>query len=214
MVKRKREHFAELMTFDNVLKNPPDIKGKWRDTIFKNDVPIMLELGCGRADLTLDMAIRYPENNYIGIDKKGARVWAGAKKALEEALSNVFFLLILIDEITDYFEDNEVDGIWITFPDPYPKVRHAKHRLTSVKFLEAYRKILKKDAHIHLKTDDDDLFDYSVAQITEFGGIIHQSIDDIYAQAQIDEIITLKTTYEKKHLAIGRKIKYLRFSLG
>ncbi|MBN1155374.1 tRNA (guanosine(46)-N7)-methyltransferase TrmB [candidate division KSB1 bacterium] len=214
MAKRKREHYAELMSFDNVLKNPPEMRGKWRESVFKNMRPVVAELACGKAEYALALARRFPENNYIGVDKKGARLWSGAKTAIEENITNLFFLMILIQEITDYFAEKEVDELFITFPDPYPKSRHAKHRLTSINFLEKYRKILKRGASIHLKTDDAVLYEYSINQIMEFGGNIHESIDDIYSLQQIDEIITFKTTYEKRHLALGRRIRYLRFTLS
>jgi len=212
MAKKKREHSIELLTFKNALKNPPDLKGLWNEKIFKNDRPIILELGCGKADYTLALAKRFPNNNYIGVDRKGARLWRGARTALEENMTNVFFLLILIQEINDYFEAGEVDGIWITFPDPYPKKRHEKHRLTSPLFLKRFQNILKAGAPIRLKTDDPDLYAYSIEKVKESGGFIRRAIDDLYAQDNIDDLLSIKTYYEHKHLAIGRKIMYLEFN--
>ena len=172
MSKGKLERFAELKTFNNVFEYPdyPEdkpffLKGKWSSGYFKNDNPITLELACGKGEYTIALAKKYPDRNFIGIDIKGARIWKGAKMALGEGLANVAFLRIFIDWLHNYFDKEEIDQIWITFPDPYPKKSKKNKRLTSSKFLNLYRNILKKGGQIHLKTDSDLLYQFSLEMI-------------------------------------------------
>jgi len=159
--KKKVKRYSELAGFENAVEEDYRLKGKWRTEFFKNNQPITAELGCGRGEYTIELAQRFPEHNFIGIDIKGARLWQCAKYALEARLTNVGFLRIFIDHIPDFFAENELDEIWITFPDPYLKYRNARKRLTSPAFLDRYRKILKKNGLIHLKTDSDILFNYT-----------------------------------------------------
>src|ERR1051326_739480 len=160
MGQKKLERFAELKTFSNVLQFPEGIAGKWNE-FFKNKNPITLELACGKGEYAVGLGQLYPEKNFLGIDLKGNRIWVGAKKALQQQLANVGFLRIQIDQITDYFTNNEVDSLWITFPDPQLRVSKAKKRLTHPKFLRLYKHILVPGGFIHLKTDSPVLYQFT-----------------------------------------------------
>jgi tRNA (guanine-N7-)-methyltransferase len=207
--KRKLQRFAEIKTFSNTFEFQNDLKGRWNQEFFKNSNPITLELGCGRGEYTLELASRFPERNFIGVDIKGARLWRGAKTALENGLTNVAFLRIFIDHIPDFFAPDEVSEIWITFPDPYPKPKRVNKRLTSSPFLARYRAILTKNGLIHFKTDDDGLCQFTLKTLEQEKATISQLVEDIYALPEIPEILSIKTTYEQKHLEKGLKIKYL-----
>src|SRR5574341_2560269 len=161
MTVKKLQRFAELSTFSNTFQNPAGMKGNWNKLYFKNDHPIILELACGKGEYTLELAKRFSGRNFIGVDLKGARLWRGAKTALEQNLTNVAFLRIPIEKITEYFAQNDVEEIWITFPDPFPRKGKAKKRLTSPRFLNLYRQILRPWGLVHLKTDDLNLFEYT-----------------------------------------------------
>jgi tRNA (guanine-N7-)-methyltransferase len=178
---------------------------------FGNANPIVAELGCGRGDYTVELAKRFPAINFIGIDLKGARLWRGAKNALASNLINVVFLRTAIRKLEEYFAADEISEIWLTFPDPYPKRRHESLRLTSPGFLNLYRKILKPNGAIHLKTDDPDLFDYTIKAVKADGWRIREVFDDIYGKPVNNEIIYIQTKYEKQHLADGKKIRYMKF---
>ncbi|MFQ6113362.1 MAG: tRNA (guanosine(46)-N7)-methyltransferase TrmB, partial [bacterium] len=180
----------------------------------KNEHPITLELACGKGEYTVCLVQKFPQRNFIGVDIKGARLWKGAKAALEQNLKNVAFLRIRIEEVTDFFTKNEVDEIWITFPDPYPKKSKANKRLSSPRFLNLYREILRTDGLIHLKTDDADLFNYTLETINAERCIIHEKIEDLNNHSTNDELLGIKTTYEQKYLEAGRTIRYLSFSLN
>jgi len=219
MSKGKLERFAELKTFRNVFEYPdypPDkpffLKGKWRSGYFKNDNLITLELACGKGEYTVALAKKYPDRNFIGIDIKGARIWKGAKMTLEEGLKNVAFLRIFIDQLHNYFDKEEIDQIWITFPDPYPKKSKKNKRLTSSKFLNLYRNILKKGGQIHLKTDSELLYQFSLETIKAEKCKVEESTEDLYNSSLTNEILTIKTYFELKHLEEGKAIKYLCFS--
>lgn len=214
MGKDKLRRFAEIATFSNVieLENGKPLKGNWTRHQFKNNHPLVLELGCGKGEYTVNLARLYPEKNFIGIDYKGNRIWRGAKTAIEENIPNVAFLRIQIENITDYFSENEVDEIWITFPDPQPQISREKKRLTSPRFLEKYKAILKTGGLIHLKTDSDLLYTYTKEKANELGLNIHIETNDLYASALPDEILSIKTYYEKKYLAQNKNINYLKFS--
>lgn len=207
--KRKLQRFAELTTFSNTFELQVDLKGKWAQEYFKNTNPITLELGCGKGEYTLQLARLFPDRNFIGVDIKGARIWRGAKTALDEGIKNVAFLRIFIDHITDFFARDEVSEIWITFPDPFPKPKRANKRLTSSPFLARYRSILNKDGLIHLKTDDESLFRFTIETLEHEKVPILTIMEDIYSLSEIPEILNIKTTYELKHLEKGLKIKYL-----
>lgn len=211
MGKSKLRHLAELDTFPNVYQLRRDLKGNWCELVFQNSNPITLELACGKGEYTLALARKFPSRNFIGLDIKGARIWRGAKTALEEKISNVAFLRTYIDHIEDYFTEGEVEEIWITFPDPYPEKSKARKRLTSEVFLPRYKKILNPGGIIHLKTDDLQLFQFTLEKIEECKGQILFVSDDLYASSLPDEILSEKTFYERQHLAEGKTIKYIRF---
>ncbi len=226
--RNKLGKFAELATFANVYQcfdmgnsvlvsnalPSVDIRGKWRSEHFKNDNPIVVELACGRGEYTNALASRYPEKNFIGIDIKGARVHKGARIALEKNLNNVAYLRARIEVINKFFNDGEIDEIWITFPDPFLKATKSNRRLTSFHFLEVYHKICKSGAIIHLKTDDDVLYEFSKESIDEYP---HTSIivdeKDIYSKVLVQQDLDIKTYYELDHLKNGRTIKYLQVQL-
>lgn len=211
MPRRKRQHLAELPQLPNFLDHPHNYSGKWHSDIFQNNNPIMLELGCGKGSYAIALAKLFPEMNVIGIDKKGDRLWHGVTMARELGLSNVRFARLPIEKITDYFASEEVSEIWITFPDPYPRRGEAKKRLVSPEILAHYQKFLRSQGRMHLKTDNDGLFEYACSWIA--GNYpIHRRVDDIYQQAPEDPLLTIQTTFERKYLALGKKIHYLCWS--
>ena len=227
--RNKLQKFAEILTFSNVYENfdnyPPrltgkggvdvDLKGQWREKHFKNDNPITLELACGRGEYTVALAERYPDRNFIGVDIKGARIWKGARIALEKGLSNAAFLRTRIELIAAFFEPGEIDEIWITFPDPFLRKGKSNRRLTAPKFLDHYRKILKQDGLMHLKTDEGVLSEFTleVLEADEKAKILYQDTD-IYAQPLPMEELEVKTYYENMHLEKGKTIKYIRFTIN
>jgi tRNA (guanine-N7-)-methyltransferase len=218
--KNKLARWNELGSFDWVIqpaigdvsgKDHP-IKGKWNKELFKNDNPIVLELGCGKGEYTVGLASNFLQNNYIGIDIKGARMWRGAKTAGERDLKNVAFLRTRIEFINSFFSVNEVNEIWITFPDPHPGGRNSNKRLTSPWFLNSYRLFLKDKGLIHLKTDNTELFEFTekVLDYNNLQTIV--STNDLYSENS-DDVLSIKTHYEKMFLAAGMKINYLSFRL-
>jgi len=212
--KDKLKRFAEVETFGNVLQLDAGkpFKGQWSKSFFKNDNPVVLELACGKGEYAVNLARLFPEKNFIGIDYKGNRIWRGAKTALEDGVNNVAFLRIQIENITDYFDTGEVDEIWITFPDPQPQVSREKKRLTSPRFLDKYKPILKPGGYINLKTDDDGLHDYTAGTIAVNGMVLHVKTEDLYHSEFADEVLSIKTYYEKKYLQHEKNINYLKFS--
>lgn len=214
MGKDKIRRFAEIATFSNVveLEAGQPFKGVWSAKQFKNEQPLILELACGKGEYTVNLARLFPQTNFIGIDYKGNRIWRGAKTAIEDQIPNVAFLRIQIENILDYFGEGEVDEIWITFPDPQPQISREKKRLTSPRFLEKYKKILKPHGILHLKTDNDDFYAYTVEKIEELGLKIFASTENLYASDLVDEVLSIKTYYEKKYLAHEKNINYLKFS--
>lgn len=222
--KNKLQKFNDILHYPNVLENferlkrtvvwnedlELEINGRWRETYFKNGHPVILELACGKGDYTLGLARMKPDQNFIGVDIKGNRIWKGATVALEEKLENVAFLRTRIENIDFFFDDGEVDEIWITFPDPFPRKSKAGKRLTSPRFLELYRMILRKDGIVHLKTDSESLFDYTEKVWTEDPKCqIIQLQRDIYSgPIEMPELL-IQTFYEKQHIADGRKINYI-----
>ncbi len=213
MAKKKLRRFAELNTFPNVFQSLVDLKGRWRSDFFHNDCPIILELACGKGEYAVELAQRFPQKNFVGIDIKGARLWTGARKAIDAKLTNIAFLRIPIETVTNWFATGEVDEIWITFPDPYLRNSKARKRLTSPRFLALYRQILSTNACIHLKTDEPNLFAYTQQVVAAENGTLQEVIDDIYQGGIHDEVLSIQTTYERMHLEVGRTIKYLRFRL-
>jgi len=219
--KNKLARWTELYSFDNVIqpeigevsgKDHP-IKGRWKTEMFRNDNPVILELGCGKGEYTVGLATRFPENNYIGIDIKGARMWRGAKTSNEQKLSNVAFLRTRIEFINSFFSADEVDEIWITFPDPHPGGRNSNKRLTSPWYLNSYRQFLKHKGLVHLKTDNAELFNFTkdVVLFNNFEMVI--ATGDLYSEKLPDYILSIKTHYEKIFLKNGLKINYLSFRL-
>lgn len=220
MTKRKLERFEEMKKFGNVLQPAFDevyqkdfkFKGKWGRDFYGNDNPIVLELGCGKGEYTIELAKRFKKINYIGIDIKGARMWKGAKKALSESINNAAFLRTRIELINSFFDTNEIDEIWITFPDPQPK--NKKKRLTSGGFLNAYQKFLKHNGLIHLKTDNNSLFNYTLKIVKHNKLEIDYFTDNLYNSFIDNEILSVKTYYENRFLEQGQRIYYLRFKLN
>jgi tRNA (guanine-N7-)-methyltransferase len=214
MGKDKLRRFAEIETFENVLQldEGKPFKGGWSAKQFKNDQPLILELACGKGEYTVNLARLFPATNFIGLDYKGNRIWRGAKTALEDQIPNVAFLRIQIENILDYFGEEEVDEIWITFPDPQPQISREKKRLTSPRFLEKYKQILKPGGFIHLKTDNDGLHAYTLEKIEELSLKLVARTEDLYHSDLVDEVLSIKTYYEKKYLAHEKNINYLKFS--
>ncbi len=200
--------------FETIFHKDHPLKGRWREDFFGNANPIVLELGCGRGEYTVELARRFPDVNFIGVDIKGARMWRGAKTATEEGMSNAAFLRTRIEFIGSFFAPGEVDGIWITFPDPQLKKNRIKKRLTGPAFLASYADFLKPGAPVHLKTDSRHLHDYTRAVIALNALPMQAAETDIYGTGAADEILSIKTTYEKQFLAEGLPITYLRFTLG
>jgi len=212
MAHKKLIRFAELDTFENVLQFPKNIKGQWNE-FFKNKNCIVVELACGKGEYAVGLGNLYPHKNFIGIDLKGNRIWVGAKKALENGLSNVAFLRTQIDQVDEYFAKDEVDEIWITFPDPQVRKSKAKKRLTHPKFLRLYQQFLKPGGYIHLKTDSPDLYHFTKKVIEKYGCTLHVDHKDLYSQPNIREDLKIKTHYESLDIAASERIHYLCFSL-
>jgi len=210
MGKNKLARFEQNLDFKNMVQLPDSMQGKWA-SFFGNKNPITLELACGHGAYTVGLARLYPERNFIGIDRKGARMWKGAKTAIEENLPNAGFMRIQIDHCAEHFAPNEVDEIWITFPDPQPnKVRK---KLTNTMFLNRYRNFLKPDGIINLKTDDDDLYTFTLDLIEENNFTLLINHNDIYNWPEITEDLKIRTYYEMKWLEKGKTIKYIKFKI-
>lgn len=216
MGKDKLRRFAEITAFENVieLEDGKVLKGCWSELHFKNRHPLILELGCGKGEYTVNLARLFPEKNFIGIDYKGNRIWRGAKTAIEENIANVAFLRIQIENLLDYFSENEIAEIWITFPDPQPQLSREKKRLSSPRFLNMYKIILQEKGPVHLKTDSDPLYAYTLQKVKELGLKTHIQTEDLYASKFADMVLSIKTYYEKKYLANDKNINYLKFSFS
>ena len=220
--KNKLKRFKENETFSNVIQpDREDLlgdrfpqKGEWHN-FFGNTHPIILELGCGKGEYTVQLAREHPNSNFIGIDIKGARLWRGAKTALEEGLTNVCFLRIQIELLTQAFGPDEVDEIWLTFPDPQTKYKRSKHRLTNPSFLERYAQILQPNGVVHLKTDSAFLHGYTLGLLQGAGHEILYSNHDIYRLEGCPEVVTgIQTFYENQYLQEGKPITYIRFRIS
>lgn len=218
----KLKRFKENETFpnvfqptrDQVFENTMELKGNWKERIFKNDHPLVLELGCGRGEYSVGLAQRNPDKNYLGIDNRGARFWYGAKEAFESDLKNVCFLRAQIELIDKLFEPKEVDEIWITFPDPQTKYQRTKHRLTNPKFLSMYKQILKPGGMVHLKTDSEFLYGYTSGLLEGAGVAIDYAHHNVYKNKYSpEEVVGIQTYYENIYLEKNKKITYLRFQL-
>jgi tRNA (guanine-N7-)-methyltransferase len=212
MAHKKLIRFAELETFPNVLQFPKNIQGKWNG-FFKNNNPIILELACGKGEYAVGLGMLYPNKNFIGVDLKGNRIWVGAKKAMEDKLTNVAFLRTQIDQVNEYFSKDEVAEIWITFPDPQLRASKAKKRLTHPKFLRVYQRFLKPGGAIHLKTDSPDLYNFTKLVIEMYDCTLHTDYEDLYTQSIISTELKIKTHYESLDIAQSNRIHYLCFSL-
>lgn len=210
MGKNKLARFEQNLTFPNMVQVPESMKGKWAK-FFKNENPVCLELACGHGAYTVGLARLHPETNYIGIDRKGARMWKGAKTALEENLNNAAFLRIQIDHCDEHFDTGEVDSIWITFPDPQPNKDRKK--LTHPLFLRRYVKFLKPGGSIHLKTDDEHLYEYTLDLLKELNIVPDIILEDVYMHQNISDELNIKTYYEQKWLREGKTIRYIKFRL-
>jgi tRNA (guanine-N7-)-methyltransferase len=212
--KDKLRRFAEVDTFKNVVQMDAGkpFQGKWATGFFNNNNPVVLELACGKGEYTVNLARMFPEKNFIGIDYKGNRIWRGAKTALEEGINNVGFLRIQIENLLDYFAPGEIDEIWITFPDPQPQLSREKKRLTAPRFTDMYKVLLKPGGYVNLKTDNDGLHAYTAEKIAEQALKLHIRTEDLYQSPYADEVLSIKTYYEKKYLKSDKNINYLKFS--
>ncbi|KAA3609307.1 MAG: tRNA (guanosine(46)-N7)-methyltransferase TrmB [Calditrichaeota bacterium] len=214
MSRHKLRKFAAIATASNVLLSPPDTKGNWQKNFFKNTNPIILELGCGRGEYSIALARLNPDKNFLGIDIKGDRLWAGAKIAAQDKLKNVLFMRIDIYDLLNYFAENEVTEIWITFPDPFERGTKYRLRLTSTRYLPMYKKILIDGGCVHFKTDHTKLYEFTKATLQENKIEILEDIADLY-NTPIDNInLTIQTAFEKKHLEMQDTIKYLKFKFN
>ncbi len=213
MGKDKLRKFAEVATFKNVVQLDAGkaYKGRWASDFFGNSNPVILELACGKGEYTVNLAKLFPNKNFIGIDYKGNRIWRGAKTALEEGIPNVGFLRIQIETILDHFEANEIDEIWITFPDPQPQESREKKRLTHPKFFEKYKHLLQENGIVHLKTDNDGFYAYTLEQIEQQGLTKIKETTDLYRSDLADEVLSIKTYYERKYLADHKNINYVQW---
>jgi len=212
MAQKKLQRFSEIKMFPNVLEYPENMKEKWKD-FFKNNHPVVLELACGKGEYAIGLAQLYPQKNLIGVDIKGNRLWVGAKFALKNDLKNVAFLRTQIDKINQYFSKDEVDEIWITFPDPQLRFSKAKKRLTHPKFLRLYQQIIKPGAKIHLKTDSPDLYHFTKTVIKLYQLVLVSDINNVYSEENLPAELAIQTHYEKLDIANSSAIFYLCFSL-
>jgi len=219
--KNKLKRFKENDEFSNVIQ--PDradisngnfsLKGRWA-THFKNNNPIVLELGCGKGEYTLGLAKRNKKKNFIGIDIKGARLWRGAKTALEENLLNVAFLRTQIELVDELFDVNEVSEIWITFPDPQIKYKRTKHRMTNEEFIIKYRRILSENGLVHLKTDSEFMHGYTLGLLHGLNMKILYANHDVYKnEGSPKEVLEIQTFYEKQYLEQKKPITYIQFQI-
>ncbi|WP_375605462.1 tRNA (guanosine(46)-N7)-methyltransferase TrmB [Flavobacterium davisii] len=220
--KNKLKRFKENETFDNVIQPTRDevvngafpYKGKWRSTFFKNDNPIIVELGCGKGEYTIGLASRNPNINYIGIDVKGARFWRGAKTAVENDMNNTAFVRTQIELIEDIFDAHEIDEIWITFPDPQIKYKRTKHRMTNSEFLKMYKRILKPEGIVNLKTDSEFMHGYTLGLLHGEGHEVLYANHNVYKnEGAPSEVLEIQTFYEQQYLEINKVITYIRFRI-
>ncbi len=216
MARQKQVRFEENKQNRNVIEPGKalyeSIQGHWNETYFENEHPIVVELACGRGEYTVGLAEVFPQKNFIGVDIKGARIWKGSTYAVQQGLHNVAFLRTQIETLETFFKQGEIDELWITFPDPRPKDRDEKKRLTYPRFLDMYRSILKPGGIVHLKTDNVDLFEYTleVLKSQPIKDLVYTK--DLYNSQHADDHKGIKTRFEKKYLDLGQPINYLRFS--
>jgi tRNA (guanine-N7-)-methyltransferase len=220
--KNKLKRFKENETFSNVfqptreevISNQLPLKGKWRTDFFKNSNPIVLELGCGKGEYSVGLAQRNPNKNFIGIDIKGARFWRGAKTAIENGIHNVAFLRTQIELIEHCFDADEVDEIWITFPDPQIKYKRTKHRMTNTEFLNNYKKILKPNGLMHLKTDSEFMHGYTLGLLHGLGHEVLYANHNVYKnEGAPADVTSIQTFYESQYLEVNKPITYIQFRI-
>ena len=220
--KNKLKRFSENETFTNVFQptreevvgNEFPLRGKWNSEFFKNDNPIVLELGCGKGEYSVGLAERFPNKNFIGIDIKGARFWRGAKTAVESGMNNVAFVRTQIELINHIFTENEVSEIWITFPDPQIKYKRTKHRMTNSEFLNNYKKILKPNGLMHLKTDSEFMHGYTLGLLHGEGHEVIYANHNIYKnEGAPAEVTGIQTFYESQYLEVNKPITYIQFRI-
>jgi tRNA (guanine-N7-)-methyltransferase len=220
--KNKLRRFKENETFSNVFQPSRDelvnsifnLKGNWRSEVFKNDNPLVLELGCGKGEYSVALAQKYPNKNFIGIDIKGARFWRGAKTAIEEDIPNVVFLRTQIELIDHAFANSEVDEIWITFPDPQIKYKRTKHRMTNATFLQRYKAILKTEGVVNLKTDSEFMHGYTLGLLHGEGHEVLYANHNVYKQeGSPEEVTSIQTFYESQYLEQNKPITYILFKI-
>ncbi len=220
MGKNKLAKFADMEGFPHVFQVSShelregktfSMKGKWNELFFKNENPIVLELGCGKGEYTVGLGELYPEKNFIGIDIKGARIWTGAKDSFQKKMTNVAFLRTNIEMISNCFAENEVSEIWLTFPDP--QMKKVTKRLTATNFMKLYQGFVKPNGKIHLKTDSNFMFTYTSQMVNINRYPVVFLTDDLYASGLQDSILSIKTYYEQQWLSRGLAIKYIQFTL-
>ena len=212
MAQKKLKRFGEIKTFSNVLEYPPNMAGNW-NIFFKNNNPVILELACGKGEYATGLAQLYPNKNFIGIDIKGNRIWAGAKFSIDNNLTNVAFLRTQIHKIDTYFTIKEVKEIWITFPDPYLRISKAKKRLVHPRFLKLYQKFLQPGGKIHLKTDSPELYNFTKSVIELYRLVLITDIDDLHKEEKISQELSITTHYESLDIAESKRVFYVCFSL-
>ncbi len=212
MPRKKQNKILEVDSLPNVFHTQPEESTPWLTDYLPQGKPLILEIGCGRGDYTIKLAQAYPNQNFVGVDVKGARLWTGAKWASQLQVNNVAFLRARAELLYNYFEENQVAEIWIPFPDPFPKTKNTKWRVTSPAFLNANRQILKKGGRVHLKTDNLAFYEYTLGELKKHNFSIHHESLDIYNNSGLTgAVIEIQTKYEKQHLADGRTIKYICF---
>jgi tRNA (guanine-N7-)-methyltransferase len=216
--KKKLIHFKENLTFPHLFQVKYNefvsgfpLRTRWREDYFHNDRPIILELGCGKGEYTIGLAQKYPGMNYIGVDMKGARLWRGCREVKEKDLKNVAFIRTQVDHILNFFGPGEVSEIWITFPDP--QLKKERKRLTAPVFLDKYRKIMGHEGIVHLKTDNKELYDYTLNIIRQQGLKVFYCTEDLYHSGYTGETLAIQTYYEKIWLEMGKSICFLEFNL-
>jgi len=220
VAKKKLLHFAENLTFKHLFQYPHQgllpyfpLKGKWHTDYFQNNNPITLEMGCGKGEYTVNLALNHPEKNFIGMDIKGARLWKGCKMVDELGLKNVAFIRSRGEFLDSFFTMNELQEIWLTFPDPQPQTNRMHKRLTSPAFMERYKNVLEPGGIIHLKTDNEKLYKYTLGIIREYGHHLIFNSDDIYQSDVFHEATAIQTFYEEIYRKEGIPIRYIEFKL-
>jgi tRNA (guanine-N7-)-methyltransferase len=225
LAKKKLKRFAEVATFSNTFQHMPTspvlddfiLKGKWRHEYFQNDRPIVLELGCGRGEYTIGLSRQFPEKNFIGIDLKGARIWKGAKEAIETDLKNVAFIRARVDKIEKLFSAQEADELWITFPDPQLQKPKEHKRLTSPDFIAKYKEILREGGIVHLKTDNRPFYDYTLEVVKRLNLKLIFATDDLYGKSHEfpfpEGLLSIRTFYENMFMEKGFNICYCQFRI-